>query len=128
MLKMKDKISKEYLKKMVEYMVLSDRKYNVRLDVYVTEEYDKDYENVIGYKLCYIQNELGLEIIGPAQCLVPFFLLDNIDGEKQRIKENLVNQGLPCTDKDVDDIWIDEFNEKVQYQIQRIKKLFEQKR
>lgn len=127
MLKTDESIGKEKLRKIVEYMLLSDRKYGVRLDIYVTEEYD-DNDEFLGYKLSYIQNDLGLEIIGPAQCLLPFFFLDKYEIEVQEIKEKYKEKNIILTDEEAHDKWLDKLNEHLNGQIARLKKLFTEKR
>ncbi|MDD5795013.1 hypothetical protein ACTNDG_05595 [Clostridium sp. HCP1S3_B4] len=127
MLKADENISKEKLKKIVEYMLLSDRKYGVRLDIYVTEEYD-DNDEFLGYKLSYIQNDLGLEIIGPAQCLLPFFFLDKYEIEVQEIKDKYKKENIILTDEEAKDKWIDKLQGHLDGQINRLKKLFTEKR
>ena len=127
MLKADESISKEKLKEIVEYMLLSDRKYGVRLDIYVTEEYG-DNDDLIGYKLSYIQNDLGLEIIGPAQCLLPFFFLDKYEIEIEEIKNKYKEQNIILSEEEANDKWLDKLLEHLDGQIARLKKLFTEKR
>lgn len=117
-------MKREELKKRVEYMLLSKNEYNIRLDIYVTEEYDDEYENIIGYKLQYIQNDLGLEIVGPAKCLVPFWMVDNKEGEKQEIIEEYKKNNKELTNEEVEDIWFDRLDEKILKRIEELKVLF----
>ena len=118
-------MEKQELKKRVEYMLLSEEKYGVKLDIYVTEEYDEDYENVIGYKLQYVENDLGLEIIGPAKCLVPFWMIDNKLGEMEELKKD-ANENL--SDKELEELWFYNLDKKITNRIKELKILFEAKK
>lgn len=117
-------MKREELKKRVEYMLLSKDKYDVRLDIYVTEEYDDEYENIIGYKLQYIQNDLGLEIVGPAKCLIPFWMIDNKEGEEQDIIEEYKKNNKELTSEEVEEIWFDRLDGKILNRIEELKALF----
>lgn len=115
------------LKKRVEYMLLSKNKYDVRLDLYVVEDYDEN-GNVSEYKLQYTQNEIGLEIIGPAKCLIPFWMVDNKQGEMKEIIAEEAKKNHIITEEEAEELWFDKLEQKLDNRYKELEELFKIKR